>query len=100
MTFHLHYNHCALARSGCFAEAISGLEWLDEEQSQPGQVEVQDEIERLTLLKAELQYRRDRLGEYLPISEQLDLLYWDDVDGTTNWSDHVASVKAKYPKPE
>jgi hypothetical protein len=78
----------------------SGLEWLDEEQSQPGQVEVQDEMERLTLLKAELKYRRDRLGEYLPISEQLDLLYWDDVDGTTNWSDHVASVKAKYPKPE
>ena len=77
-----------------------GLEWLDEEQSQPGQVEVQEEMERLTLLKAQLQYRRERKSEYLPIDEQLDLLYWDDINDTTNWSDHVADVKAKYPKPE
>lgn len=77
-----------------------GLEWLDEEQSQPGQAEIAEEMERLTLLKAQLQYRRDRIGEYLPLEEQLDLLYWDGINGSTDWSDHVANVKAKYPKPE
>jgi len=25
--------------------------------------------------------------------------YWDLVNGTTTWKDHIAAVKAKYPKP-
>ena len=36
---------------------------------------------------------------YLPIEQQLDMQYWDAVNGTTTWKDHVAAVKAKYPKP-
>ena len=36
---------------------------------------------------------------YLPIEQQLDMQYWDAVNGTTTWKDHVASVKSKYPKP-
>jgi hypothetical protein len=79
---------------------FTGLEWLDEEQSQPSEQDIVDEIERLKLLKVQLKYRRDRLDEYLPLTEQLDLLYWDGVNGTTDWSDHVAGVKANHPKPE
>ena len=37
---------------------------------------------------------------YLPLAEQLDMQYWDAVNGTTTWKDHIAAVKAKYPKPE
>ena len=81
-------------------EAFSGLEWLDQEQAMPGEQDVVDEIERLNLLKEQLKYRRDRLEEYLPLEEQLDLLYWDGVNGTTNWNDHVTSVKTNHPKPE
>lgn len=51
-------------------------------------------------------YQRSRTGEegetdttYLPIQEQLDLMYWDQINGTTNWKDHISAVKAKYPKP-
>jgi hypothetical protein len=44
-------------------------------------------------------YKRARQEQYLPIPEQLDLLYWDGVNGTTNWSDHIAEVKANNPKP-
>ena len=51
-------------------------------------------------------YQRQRTGEagttdtiYLPIKEQLDLQYWDSVNGTTKWKDHIAAVKSKYPKP-
>ena len=44
-------------------------------------------------------YIRARQEQYLAIPEQLDLLYWDGVNGTTNWSDHIAEVKANNPKP-
>jgi len=51
-------------------------------------------------------YQRQRTGEafttdtiYLPVADQLDMQYWDSVNGTTTWKDHVAAVKAKYPKP-
>lgn len=44
-------------------------------------------------------YKRAREQAYLPIPEQLDLLYWDGVNGTTNWADHIAEVKANNPKP-
>jgi len=25
--------------------------------------------------------------------------YWDSVNGTTTWADHIAAVKAAHPKP-
>ena len=40
-----------------------------------------------------------RASEYKPITEQLDMQYWDKVNGTTTWQDHINEVKAKYPKP-
>jgi hypothetical protein len=45
-------------------------------------------------------YKRAREQAYLPIAEQLDMQYWDSVNGTTNWKDHIAQVKADNPKPE
>ena len=44
-------------------------------------------------------YIRARQEAYLPIAEQLDMQYWDSVNGTTNWADHIAEVKANNPKP-
>jgi len=55
---------------------------------------------------AAILYQKQRTGEvgttdtiYLPLAQQLDMQYWDSVNGTTTWKDHVAAVKAKYPKP-
>jgi hypothetical protein len=45
------------------------------------------------------QYQRDRAIAYPSIQEQLDLQYWDKVNGTTNWQDAIAKVKADTPKP-
>lgn len=36
--------------------------------------------------------------EYGSIAEQLDMMYWDAVNGTTKWIDHIAAVKEKHPK--
>ena len=42
------------------------------------------------------QYQRDRI--YPSIGEQLDMQYWDKVNGTTNWEDAIAKVKLDNPK--
>ena len=45
-------------------------------------------------------YKEQRASEYKTIAEQLDMQYWDAVNGTTNWQDHINAIKTKYPKPE
>jgi len=44
------------------------------------------------------QYQRDRATAYPTIQEQLDMQYWDKVNGTTNWQTAIAKVKADNPK--
>tara|TARA_R110002072_G_scaffold1729_1_gene14333 strand:- start:20 stop:316 length:297 start_codon:yes stop_codon:yes gene_type:complete len=44
------------------------------------------------------QYQRDRATAYPTIQEQLDMQYWDNVNGTTNWEDAIAKVKTDNPK--
>ncbi len=51
-------------------------------------------------------YQRQRTGQagttdtiYASIGDQLDMQYKDAINGTTTWKDHIAAVKAKYPKP-
>jgi len=46
----------------------------------------------------ELTYVQKRLKEYPTIQEQLDMQYWDKVNGTTNWEDAIAKVKLDNPK--
>ena len=55
---------------------------------------------------AETLYQRQRTGEagttdtiYASWGDQMDMQYKDALNGTTTWKDHVAAVKAKYPKP-
>ncbi len=44
------------------------------------------------------QYQRDRAKEYPSIQEQLDLQYWDKINGTNKWQQAINAVKQKYPK--
>ena len=37
---------------------------------------------------------------YGDVGEQLDMIYRDNVNGTTEWKDHVANVKATTTKPD
>ena len=48
---------------------------------------------------AAVKYKSDRAAAYGSIGDQLDMQYWDAVNGTTTWKDHVAKVKADHPKP-
>mgnify|MGYP005999327327 CR=1 FL=1 len=44
------------------------------------------------------QYKYNREAEYPSIIDQLDMQYWDKVNGTTTWQDAIAKVKSDNPK--
>ena len=46
------------------------------------------------------QYQRDRATAYPSIQDQLDMQYWDNVNGTTKWKTAIAKVKSDNAKPE
>ena len=78
------------------ANDINQITWLNGTTPIP-----KDDIEaKMVELQAEYdanQYQRDRV--YPAIQEQLDMQYWDKVNGTTNWEDAIAKVKSDNPKP-
>ena len=45
------------------------------------------------------QYQRDRAKAYPSLKEQMDMQYWDKVNGTNNWETRIAEIKAQFPKP-
>ncbi len=44
------------------------------------------------------QYQRDRAKDYPSIQEQLDMQYWDKINGTNKWQQAINAVKQKYQK--
>lgn len=72
------------------------LEWLDTEQTQPTEAEIQAEITRLQADFEAKQYQRDRAAAYPSIADQLDLLYHGGYDG---WKAAIDAVKQEFPKP-
>jgi hypothetical protein len=75
------------------------LEWLDTEQTRPTDAEIAAEITRLESDYAAKQYQRDRAAAYPSLAEQMDMQYWDSVNGTTVWADTIAAIKQEHPKP-
>jgi hypothetical protein len=57
------------------------------------------EITRLEADYAAKQYQRDRAAAYPSLAEQMDMQYWDSVNGTTVWADTIAAIKQEHPKP-
>ena len=43
-------------------------------------------------------YARARAEAYASIAEQLDMQYWDSVNGSRTWLDHIEAVKEAHPK--
>ena len=61
---------------------------------------VAEEVERLQAEYDSKQYHRARAISYPSLQDQLDMQYWDSVNGTTTWKDAIAKVKTDIPKPE
>ena len=49
-------------------------------------------------ISPEKTYVENRLTEYPSIPDQLDMIYWDKVNGTNLWQSKIAEIKNKYPK--
>jgi len=71
------------------------LEWLDIEQAEPTDIEIQTELARLTYLDGVLQYQKDR--DYPAIGEQLDNIFHNGLDA---WKADIQLVKDAVPKVE
>jgi hypothetical protein len=71
------------------------IQWLDTEQTQPTQSEIDAEVARLQAKYEANNYQRQRAAEYPSIAEQLDTLYHG---GLTEWKATIKAVKDKYPK--
>ena len=74
----------------------ASLTWLDKNQVKPTEKEFNDAVTAWNTEWEALQYQRDR--QYPSIGDQLDMQYWDSLNGTTTWKDAVAKVKADNPK--
>ena len=79
------------------AEDINQITWLNGTQPIPANEILAKQQELIAEYNAK-QYQRDRANEYPSIQEQLDLQYWDKINGTNNWQDAINAVKAQYPK--
>ena len=73
------------------------LEWLDTEQTQPTEAEIQAEITRLQAEYDAQAYARSRVQEYPPIGDQLDALFKAGVF-PADMAAAIQAVKDKYPK--
>ena len=66
-----------------------------------------DDFEQMVIDCANSKFNEQQFGyiearqeAYGSVQDQLDMQYWDSVNGTTLWADHIAQVKADNPKPE
>ena len=72
------------------------LEWIDTEQTEPTQAEIDAEIIRLQAVYDAKAYARSRAAEYPSIADQLDDIYHNGIDA---WKATIKTTKDKYPKP-
>ena len=78
------------------------LEWVDSNQTEPTEAEIQEELVRLQVDYDSKQYQRNRQPEYPSLATLADALYWSNQGDNTKLDEYYAAcsaVKAKYPKP-
>ncbi len=81
-------------------DTYEGLDWLSgNDKPKPTQAELEAECDRLQAEWVAKQYQRDRAKAYPSLADQMDMQYWDKINGTTTWADAIQAVKDKYPKP-
>ena len=76
------------------------VEWHNPSTPAVTDAQINAEIARLQAEYDAKQYQRDRALEYPSIKEQMDMQYWDSINGTTTWQDAINAIKTKYPKPD
>jgi len=81
-------------------DSYEGLRWLDENQKQPNEQDLIDEVSRLQAEYDSLEYQRLRQPEYPPIEDYVDGIVKGDEAQVQAYINACIAVKEKYPKPE
>jgi hypothetical protein len=85
------------AQASVNADDINQITWLNGTTPIPAN-EILAKQQELIAEYNSKQYQRDRAKAYPSIQEQLDLQYWDKINGTDTWEQAINAVKAQYPK--
>ena len=72
----------------------------DESKDKPTNKFLEDELKKQQNAYDAQAYARSRANAFPSLQEQLDMQYWDKVNGTNKWQEAVAKVKSDNPKPE
>ena len=78
-------------------EDINSIQWLNG-TTPISKADIEAKMVELQADYDAKQYQRDRATAYPTIQDQLDMQYWDNINGTTTWEDAIDKVKADNPK--
>jgi len=84
---------------GELSQPLDGIIRYHSGQTPPSDAEIDAEVIRLQAEFSAQEYARNRALAYDSIGNQLDMIYKDNLNGTTTHKASVEAVKAKYPKP-
>ncbi len=100
MTFKVKFAIEALNPSAKFRiedDSVDKIEWLE------GTTPIAKEAIQAKIAEQQIAYDNDyvrkRQEAYPGIWDQLDMIYWDQVNGTTKFKEAIAKVKTDNPKP-
>ena len=75
----------------------SVLHWHDS-RPEPTEAEIKTQTDLLQAEYDSQEYARNRVAEYPSQGDQNDMIYKDNLNGTTTHKDAVEAVKTKWPK--
>ena len=79
------------------AEDINQITWHNGTTPIPANEILAKQQELITEYNSN-KYQRDRAVDYPSLADQLDMQYWDKINGTNKWQQAINAVKQKYPK--
>ena len=79
------------------ASDINQITWHNGTQPIPANEILAKQQELITEYNSN-KYQRDRAVNYPSLADQLDMQYWDKINGTNKWQQAINAVKQKYPK--
>jgi hypothetical protein len=86
-----------IAQVSVSGDDINSIEWHNGTTPIPANEILAKQQELITEYNSN-KYQRDRAKDYPSIQEQLDMQYWDKINGTNKWQQAINAVKQKYPK--
>ena len=77
---------------------VKQITWLDSNPTNISTKQIETKLAELITTYNNLKYQRERASEYPKIVDQLDMMYWDQVNGTKKWAEKIKQIKSKFPK--